>query len=207
MSITFRNKSRFHYFLFNKPYGVLSQFTAEGIHKSLKDFGPFPPTVYPVGRLDADSEGLLLLTDDDDTKHKLTDPRYGHRRTYLAQVENLPDEGELETLRNGIILNGKKTMPAEVELLASEPVIPMRPVPIRHRKTIPTCWMEITIHEGKNRQVRRMTAAIGHPTLRLLRTKIAFLGLKGLQPGEFRELSDEETLRLRQVLHATPEAK
>ena len=207
MSISFKKKTQFHYILFYKPFGVLSQFTAEGSHKSLKDFGPFPPTVYPVGRLDADSEGLLLLTNDNDTKHRLIDPRYGHPRTYLAQVENLVSEDDLDKMRGGIILDGKKTMSAEIALLASEPVLPPRTIPIRYRKSIPTCWIEITLHEGRNRQVRRMTAAVGHPTLRLLRTKIAFLSLKGLQPGESRELTDEETRRLLITLNVSAPAR
>ncbi len=197
MSKSFRKKNRFRYILFYKPYGVLSQFTSETGQRSLKEFGPFPPDVYPVGRLDADSEGLLLLTDDDTTKHRLTDPKYGHPRTYLALVENKPNEEDLEKIRNGIVVSGKRTMPAEVTLLLNEPSLPTRSAPIRYRKNILTFWIELTLHEGKNRQVRRMTAAIGHPTLRLVRTKISFLGLDGLKSGEHRELTDEEIHHLR----------
>ncbi len=197
-------RNPFHYILFYKPFGVLSQFTSEGNLRSLKEFGPFPTDVYPVGRLDADSEGLILLTNDDYVKHRLTDPRYGHPRTYLAQVENKPDEENLEMIREGIILDGKQTMPAEVTLLADDPDLPRRAVPIRYRKTIPTFWIELTLREGRNRQIRRMTAAIGHPTLRLVRTRISFLDLKGLEPGKHRELRTEEVDRLRHALDANP---
>lgn len=188
------------YILFNKPYGVLSQFTSEGGLKSLKEFGPFPTDVYPVGRLDADSEGLILLTNDNFVKHRLTDPKFGHPRTYLAQVENKPDQTKLETIRTGVFLAGKRTRPATVRLLSDEPILPPRVIPIRFRKNIPTFWIELTLYEGKNRQVRRMTAAIGHPTLRLVRTKISFLSLIGIQQGEYRNLRKEEIRRLRDIL-------
>jgi 23S rRNA pseudouridine2457 synthase len=204
MASSMRKQDRFRYFLFYKPYGVLSQFTSVAGERSLKEFGPFPPDVYPVGRLDADSEGLLLLTNDNAAKHRLTDPGYGHPRTYLVQVEKTPEEEELEILSKGIILSGKRTMPAEVELLWTEPVLPPRSVPIRYRKNIPTVWIRLTLHEGKNRQVRRMTAAIGHPTLRLVRTKICFLDLDGLQPGENRELENAEIRKLRIILDIDP---
>jgi 23S rRNA pseudouridine2457 synthase len=204
MSRPFRTKNLLHYILFNKPYGVLSQFTSEGGLRSLREFGPFPSDIYPVGRLDADSEGLILLTNDDFVKHRLTDPKFGHPRTYLAQVENRPEEMELEMIREGIILGGKQTMPAEVTLLSSDPMLPTRTVPIRFRKNVPTFWVELTLHEGKNRQVRRMTAAIGHPTLRLVRTKISFLSLTGLQQGEHRELTKEEIEKLRDILSNKP---
>ena len=196
----FRTKKVLHYYLFNKPHGVLSQFTSEGGLRSLKEFGPFPADVYPVGRLDADSEGLILLTNDDFVKHRLADPKFGHPRTYLAQVENKPVETELEMIRKGIVLGGKQTMPAEVTLLDSEPMLPKRTVPIRFRQNIPTFWIELTLREGKNRQVRKMTAAIGHPALRLVRTKISFLDLTGLQQGEHRELRKEEIEELRNIL-------
>jgi 23S rRNA pseudouridine2457 synthase len=199
-----KKQDRFQYIIFFKPYGVVSQFTSEVGLKSLRDFGPFPPDVYPVGRLDADSEGLLLLTDDNGAKHRLTDPKYGHPRTYLVQVENKPDEKGLERLAKGILLSGKRTMPAEVELLPTEPALPPRSVPIRYRKNIPTVWIKLTLHEGKNRQVRRMTAAIGHPTLRLIRTSICFLTLDTLRPGEHRELTHEEIRRLRSILNIKP---
>src|SRR5574337_238864 len=162
-------KHQFRYILFYKPYGVVSQFTPEGAWKCLKDFGPFPPGVYSVGRLDADSEGLLLLTDDNETKHRLTDPAFGHPRTYLVQVEREPGEDALDQLRLGVGVGGARTRPAKVTLLREEPSLPPRSVPIRFRKNVPTSWLELTLTEGKNRQVRRMTAAVGHPALRLVR--------------------------------------
>jgi len=182
------------YILFNKPYAVLSQFTPYEGKRSLKDFG-FPKNVYPVGRLDYDSEGLLLLTDDNDIKHKLTDPIFELPKTYLVQVEKIPTEESLQQLRNGIIIEGRKTKPADVRLLPEEPPLPPRPVPIRFRKTVPTAWIEMIIREGRNRQVRKMTAAVGHPTLRLVRTKIGNLEIRELKPGEWREISKEEVLR------------
>ncbi len=181
-----------HTFLFNKPYGVLSQFTREAGHRSLGDFGPFPADVYAAGRLDADSEGLLLLTNDRELNHRLTDPSYGHPRTYLVQVERVPEELALVRLRHGVVVDGRKTRPAAVRLLASEPDLFPREVPIRHRKNVPTAWVEMTLHEGKNRQVRKMTAAVGYPTLRLVRTQIGELSIAGLQPGEWRELTPGE---------------
>ena len=204
MSKLRNTKYPFHFILFYKPYGVISQFTSEEGLSSLKEFGPFPPDVYPVGRLDADSDGLILLTNDNYVKHRLTDPKYGHSRTYLAQVENKPDAGDFEMIRKGILLGGKHTLPAEVSLLDIEPNLPTRTVPIRYRRNIPTFWIELTLREGKNRQVRRMTAAIGHPTLRLVRTRISFLDLLGLEPGMHRELRTEEITRLRNTLNAGP---
>lgn len=184
------------YIIFNKPYAVLSQFTPQEGKRSLKDFG-FPKNVYPVGRLDYDSEGLLLLTDDNEIKHKLTDPKYELHKTYLAQVERIPAEESLQQLREGVIIEGRKTKPADVRLLPEEPQLPPRPIPIRFRKTVPTAWLEITIREGRNRQVRKMTAAVGHPTLRLVRTKIENLEMKELKPGEWKEISKEEIFRHR----------
>jgi 23S rRNA pseudouridine2457 synthase len=175
--------------VFFKPYGVLSQFTAEGGHRTLADFGPFPPDVYAAGRLDADSEGLLLLTNDNGLKRRLTDPKFGHPRTYLVQVENIPTAEALERLRRGVVVEGQRTRPAEVRLLEEEPDLPSRPVPIRVRKAIPTAWLEITLREGRNRQVRKMTAAVGNPTLRLVRVKIGEWGLEGMRPGEWREVT------------------
>jgi 23S rRNA pseudouridine2457 synthase len=188
------------YILFYKPYGVLSQFTAESGHRSLKEFGPFPHTVYPVGRLDVDSEGLLLLTDDNHVKHRLTHPKFEHPRTYVAQVEGIPDEQRLQTLRSGVLIEGKKTRPARAHLLPADPGFPARAVPIRFRKNIPTCWLELTLTEGRNRQVRRMTAAIGHPTLRLIRSHIAFLSLEKLRPGDWRRLTGEEAKALQRIV-------
>ena len=186
--------------LFYKPYGVLSQFTPEGNWETLASFGPFPKSVYPAGRLDAESEGLLLLTDDNRIKQRVTDPRYGHPRTYVAQVERVPDGSALDRLSHGVAIEGRTTLPAVVRLIPSDPGYPPRPVPIRFRKSVPTAWVEITITEGKNRQVRKMTAAVGHPTLRLVRTSIGTLTLKGLAPGEWRDASREEA----EELLATP---
>ena len=169
------------YILFNKPFGVISQFTSEVNHKTLSNFGPFPKDVYPVGRLDVDSEGLLLLTNDNKIKHRLSDPRFGHKRDYLVQIEGIPSETALDRLRAGIIIEGKRTKPAEVNIHNEEPNLPPRDKPIRFRKNIPTSWLKITLREGRNRQVRKMTAAIGHPTLRLIRTSITFLTIDGIK--------------------------
>jgi 23S rRNA pseudouridine2457 synthase len=193
------------YILFYKPYGILSQFSHESGHGSLADFGPFPAGVYPAGRLDADSEGLMLLTNDNRLKQILTEPRFGHPRTYVVQVERTPDEHALLQLRRGVMVEGRRTRPAEARLLAADPVLPPRPVPVRFRKSVPTAWLELTLREGRNRQVRKMTAKVGYPTLRLVRTRIGALTLEGLQPGEWRKLKDEEIRELRhragRVLH------
>ena len=191
------------YILFYKPYGVLTQFTHEAGHRSLADFGPFPPDVYPAGRLDADSEGLVLLTNDDRLKQFLTEPRFDHPRMYVVQVERNPDEQALQQMRDGVMIEGRKTRPAEVRLLSGEPSLPPRPVPIRYRKNVPTAWIEVTLREGRNRQVRKMTAKVGHPTLRLVRTKIGELTLEGLGPGEWRVLTSEEVERLQPQQHRT----
>jgi pseudouridine synthase len=174
-----------------KPFGVLTQFTDESGRATLKDYVPIPG-VYPVGRLDRDSEGLLLLTDDGPLAHRLTDPRHEHPKTYLAQVEKVPDASALEALRRGILLQDGPTRPAEAELLDREPDLPERPVPIRFRKNVPTAWLRLVLREGRNRQVRRMTAAVGFPTLRLVRVAVGPITLDGLQPGEWRELDAEE---------------
>ena len=152
------------YLVFFKPYDVLTQFTDAAGRATLKDFVAVPG-VYPVGRLDRDSEGLLLLTDDGRLAHRLTDPRFEHPKTYLVQVERLPDAEALEVLRRGVELSDGRTRPAEVELLAEPPALPDRPVPIRFRKNVPTAWLRLVLREGRNRQVRRMTAAVGHPDL------------------------------------------
>jgi 23S rRNA pseudouridine2457 synthase len=178
--------------LFFKPYGVLSQFTREGDRESLAQFGPFPPAVYPAGRLDADSEGLLVLTDSADLQHRLTDPRFGHRRTYLVQVEGIPGETALLRLAEGVTIEGRRTRPAIVRMLVREPDLPPRRVSIRKRREIPTSWIELTLTEGRNRQVRKMTAAVGFPTLRLVRIRIETMDLAGLAPGGFRTLRGEE---------------
>jgi 23S rRNA pseudouridine2457 synthase len=188
------------YILFYKPYGVLSQFTREKNHKALSDFGPFPKDVYAAGRLDADSEGLLFLTNDTNVNHRLTDPKFEHERTYLVQIEGIPDDDDLAPLRSGVVIEAKRTKPAIVRLLHHEPDFPPRAVPIRFRKDFPTTWLEIKLCEGRNRQVRKMTAAVGHPTLRLVRTSIAFLTSKELQPGEHRELISEEIEKLYKLL-------
>src|SRR5262249_4672264 len=150
---------------------VLTQFTDASGRATLKDLVPVPG-VYPVGRLDRDSEGLLLLTDDGGLAHRLTDPRFAHPRTYLVQVERVPPPEAIDALRGGVVLKDGLTRPAEVELLDTPPALPDRPVPVRFRKNVPTAWLRLTIGEGRNRQVRRMTAAVGHPTLRLVRVAI-----------------------------------
>lgn len=185
--------------LFHKPYGVLSQFS-EGLHprghRTLASFGPFPRDVYPAGRLDADSEGLLLLTNSAQLKHRLLTPRFHHPRTYLVQVERIPDKYALDRLAKGsLALDGRRVLPATVRLLAGDPGLPARSVPVRFRKTVPTAWLEITLTEGRNRQVRRMTAAVGHPTLRLVRTRIGSLTLEGIEEGRWRALTEGEIAR------------
>lgn len=177
------------YILFYKPYAVLSQFSPEQGKQTLGDFLSLPKDIYPVGRLDFESEGLLLLTNDNEVKNKLTDPKFSHPKTYLAQIERIPTEESLQKLRAGIIIEGKRTKPAEVELLNEEPSLPPRSVPIRFRKNVPTAWMKIVLYEGRNRQVRKMTAAIGHPTLRLIRVKIGNLDIGEMKLGEFVEVS------------------
>jgi 23S rRNA pseudouridine2457 synthase len=179
------------YLLFYKPYGVLSQFTDDGGRQTLKDYIPVPD-VYPVGRLDWDSEGLVLLTDDGRLQHRLSDPKYGHPRTYWVQVERIPDDMALERLATGVQVQDYRTKPAKVKLLSVEPALPPRDPPIRERQNIPTAWIELTLTEGKNRQVRRMTAAVGFPTLRLVRSAIGQLSLEGLSLGSWRDLTGTE---------------
>ena len=180
---------------FYKPFDVLSQFTQEHpSHRTLAEFD-FPPHVYPIGRLDRDSEGLLLLSDETRWNDLLLNPRHGHRRTYHAQVEGTITEVALKKLRSGgIDLGDFKTRPCEAASLSPGPDHPPRNPPIRFRKTVPTSWIELTLTEGKNRQVRRMTAAVGFPTLRLIRVAIGRLTVEslGLSPGQWRELGDEE---------------
>jgi 23S rRNA pseudouridine2457 synthase len=171
---------------FNKPYGVLSQFTPEGRWRGLKDFIDMPG-VYVAGRLDADSEGLLLLTDDGKLQARIADPRFKLEKTYWAQVEGLPDEAALQSLRQGVQLNDGPTLPAHARLLEPPPTVWERDPPIRIRQAKPTAWMELVIREGRNRQVRRMTAAVGHPTLRLIRAAIGPWTLDGLAPGRWQQ--------------------
>jgi 23S rRNA pseudouridine2457 synthase len=188
------------YILFNKPFNVLSQFTDRrattdanpGDRILLKDYISVPD-VYPVGRLDQDSEGLMLLTNNGPLQHRLSDPKFEHPRTYCVQVENIPTPAALDRLRQGgIPIQNYRTRPTQVQLLNSEPNFPDRTPPIRHRKSIPTAWIEIILTEGRNRQVRRMTAAVGFPTLRLMRTAIGQLKLNDLPPGTWRDLTDQE---------------
>jgi 23S rRNA pseudouridine2457 synthase len=183
---------------FHKPYGVLSQFTPDGSpNRTLAEFG-FPPRVYPLGRLDADSEGLLLLSDEPGLNTRLLDPEKGegHRRTYWVQVERVPDTAALARLAKGVTIQGYTTRPCRAQLLDPQPEVPPRDPPIRFRKNVPDCWIALELVEGKNRQVRRMTAAVGHPTLRLIRVAIggASLDSLALAPGTWREL-DRATAR------------
>lgn len=210
----------YRYLLFYKPYNVLSQFSddcldsapgernegnrqgesqavtaGEPLRQTLKDYISVPE-VYPVGRLDRDSEGLMLLTNHGRLQHRLTDPRYAHPRTYWVQVERIPGSAALEQLRSGVTIKNYRTRPAQIRLLDDEPDLPPRQPPIRFRKAVPTAWLEVTITEGRNRQVRRMTAAVGHPTLRLVRVAIAHLRLDGLALGQWRDLTAAEQSKL-----------
>lgn len=179
---------------FHKPYGVLSQFTSDGSpNRSLAEFG-FPKNVYPIGRLDADSEGLLLLSDEPVWNARLLEPRHAHEREYWVQIERIPDAGSLKQLSDGVLIQGRMTLPCHAKMLDPQPDIPPREPPIRFRKNVPDCWISMELVEGKNRQVRRMTAAVGHPTLRLLRTRIGRLTLEGLPAGEWKILSPEERM-------------
>jgi 23S rRNA pseudouridine2457 synthase len=171
---------------FNKPYGVLSQFTPEGRWRGLKDFIDIPG-VYVAGRLDADSEGLLLLTNDGKLQAHISDPRFKMEKIYWVQVEGLPDEAALTALQNGVQLNDGLTRPARVRLMAPPPDLWAREPPVRVRQSIPTAWIELAITEGRNRQVRRMTAAVGFPTLRLIRAAIGPHTLVDLAPGTYQE--------------------
>jgi 23S rRNA pseudouridine2457 synthase len=206
----------FRCLLFYKPYGVLCQFTDNSDRttprQTLKDFIPVP-AVYPVGRLDYDSEGLLLLTNNGQLQHRLAHRQFAHPRTYWVQVERIPDETALDRLREGIIIQNYHTRKAIVRKLPEEPDLPPRDPPIRYRKSVPTCWLEITLTEGRNRQVRRMTAAIGFPTLRLVRIGIGIqkqleieaqyslplLCLDGLAPGEWRDVTTAERQALEKL--------
>ncbi|MCD9007675.1 pseudouridine synthase [Luteimonas sp. XNQY3] len=174
---------------FNKPYGVLCQFTDRSMppRPTLAGFG-LPPDVYAAGRLDHDSEGLLLLTDDGTLAHRITDPRHKLPKTYRVQVEGAPTPDQLQALRDGVTLNDGPTRPARATLLDPPPALWPRDPPVRLRKTVPDAWLELTIHEGRNRQVRRMTAAVGLPTLRLVRVAIGGWTLGDLTPGAWQAL-------------------
>jgi 23S rRNA pseudouridine2457 synthase len=177
---------------FHKPFGVLSQFTPDGSpHRTLAEFS-FPKNVYPLGRLDADSEGLLLLSDEPGLNHRLLDPQNAHTRCYLAQVEGVPTSTALENLSQGVPIGDHQTLPCHAWLLDPQPAVPPRDPPIRVRKTVPDCWIGLELTEGKNRQVRKMTAAVGHPTLRLIRVRIGRFELRDLPQGQWRELNDQE---------------
>lgn len=177
--------------LFNKPFNVLSQFTDSGSaaspRRTLSDFIDIP-RVYPAGRLDRDSEGLLLLTDDGKLQARISDPRHKLAKTYLAQVEGVPDTAALQALRDGVTLKDGPTRPAKVRALPAPDWLWPRDPPVRFRKTVPDSWIELTITEGRNRQVRRMTAHVGHPTLRLIRARVGDWGLDDLSPGAWREI-------------------
>lgn len=195
--------------ILHKPYGVLSQFTPESGSRwgCLSDWVSCPG-IYPAGRLDADSEGLLLLTSNGRMQHRLTDPRFGHWRTYWVQVEGDPARSQLDALRDGVIVQKQRTRPARAKLLESHhwEALPDRDPPIRTRLTIPTTWIELSLKEGRNRQVRRMTAAVGLPTLRLIRRSIDLmdaglpLSIDGLAPGQCREIERSEKRRLMALL-------
>lgn len=182
---------------FHKPYGVLCQFTPDQPgQRTLADFG-FPPGVYPVGRLDMDSEGLLLLSDEAGFNNRLLDPKTAHPRTYLAQVEGIPTKDAVAKLiRGGLEIQGHRTLPCAARVLEVDPEIPDRNPPVRFRQSIPTAWIELQLIEGKNRQVRRMTAAVGFPTLRLLRTAIGRLESEGLLPGTWEKLDAGRIARI-----------
>jgi 23S rRNA pseudouridine2457 synthase len=190
------NKTDYKYYAMNKPWGVLSQFTDKLKRKTLKNFYNFPKDVYPVGRLDMDSEGLLLLTNDKSLTDYLLNPLNQHEREYYVQVEGKPTQDELARLCDGVIIENRKTLPAKV-LVIEDPGFPARVPPVRERKNIPVSWLSIIITEGRNRQVRKMTALIGNPTLRLFRIRIKNISINNIKPGEVRELSEKEISELK----------
>lgn len=177
---------------FNKPYGVLSQFTPDGSpNRALGEFG-LPPNVYALGRLDADSEGLLLLSDEAGLNSKLLLPQFAHQREYWVQVERIPSAETLAQLSRGPVVQGRKSLPCIARMLEPQPQIAPRDPPVRYRKSVPDCWISMQLVEGKNRQVRRMTAAVGHPTLRLIRVRIGAFQLGRLEQGTWRQLTTAE---------------
>ncbi|KRG40429.1 pseudouridine synthase [Stenotrophomonas panacihumi] len=184
--------------IFNKPYNVLTQFSDKGAtgRRTLAEFG-LPAGIYPAGRLDMDSEGLLLLTDDGALAHRLTDPKHKEAKTYWVQVEGTPDEDQLRRLREGVLLNDGPTLPAGAELIDAPADLWPRDPPVRFRKTVPDAWLAITLREGRNRQVRRMTAAVGLPTLRLVRARMGRWSLEGLAPGQWRVVEQTPSTSMR----------
>ena len=181
---------------FHKPFGVLSQFTPDGSrHRTLSEF-QFPKNIYPIGRLDAESEGLLLLSDEPELNARLLHPSNAHVRVYWAQVERIPDTSALQQLAAGVVIAGRRTLPCHASLLDPQPDVPPRDPPIRYRKNVADAWIALELVEGKNHQVRRMTAAVGHPTLRLVRVQIGRYPLGDLRPGEQRVLSEEDRRRV-----------
>ena len=186
------------YLLFFKPYAVLSDFADPDGRPTLADY-ILTPGVEPAGRLDADSEGLLFLTDDGRLAHALTDPSFKLPKTYFVQVEPIPNATALQKLRHGVSVKGKMTAPAEVELMPIPPELPPRAVPVRDNPVVPTAWLKIVLREGKKRQIRHMTAAVGYPTLRIVRVAIGPLTLRGLAPGQWRELTPDELAALRRM--------
>ncbi len=188
-----------NYFVIYKPYRVLSQFTVQEGKQTLKDFFTVPKDVYPVGRLDYDSEGLLILSNDKEINHRLLHPAFEHEREYLVQVEGEPEQSAIDKLQAGVIIaiDGKKyrTKPCKAKKYSPSPLVPERNSPIRYRKNIPSSWISLTLTEGKNRQVRKMTAAVGLPTLRLIRLRIGSISVDGWSPGDMIEM-DKQTIYL-----------